>query len=126
MKKLLSLFSCVLCLAIVQTTVAQTTYTTAKGYAAYDHLNERSPCFIDKHGNICAVGYLVEHTVGREVADKINSSYKYTLIKVMKLPELAQWVLKSGLTLNECAMIQPSYTPPIPPTANHIEPSYGI
>ena len=30
----------------------------------YDYSNERKPCFIDKDGNICAVGYLLEQTAG--------------------------------------------------------------
>ena len=36
----------------------------------YDYPGIRKPCFIDKDGRICAVGYLVEQTAGREVAQK--------------------------------------------------------
>jgi hypothetical protein len=41
----------------------------------YDYADQRKPCFIDKDGTICAVGYLVEQTTGRQVADNINSKH---------------------------------------------------
>ena len=46
----------------------------------------------------------------------------------MDLPKLSEWIYNNGLTLKECAMIQPTYGNPNPtqPTANHIDPFYGI
>ena len=84
----------------------------------------RRPCFIDRDGNICAVGYLVEQSAGRELAEQINAKYQYDYIRDMDLPELADWVAGSGLSLEEVAMIQPTYGyyPPV----SYIEPSYGI
>jgi len=76
----------------------------------YDY-TERKSCFIDRDGNICAVGYLVEQTAGRELAEQINSVYQYANIYDMDSPELREWVAQSGLTLEECAMIQPTYFP---------------
>jgi hypothetical protein len=72
---------------------------------------ERRPCFIDRDQNICAVGYLVEQTAGRMVAEKINSKYQYAYINEMNLPELDSWIAVSGLSKTECAMIQPTYSP---------------
>ena len=72
----------------------------------YDHPGRR-PCFIDREGNICAVGYLIEQTAGRELAEKINLEYQYASVFEMEMPELTEWVGNSGLTLQECAMIQP-------------------
>ncbi len=83
-------------------------HLAAKFPANYDHA-ERRPCFIDRDGNICAVGYLVEKTAGRSLAEKINQQYKYDNIADMKTPELLAWVETSGLTAEECAMIQPTY-----------------
>lgn len=74
----------------------------------YDHQGRR-PCFIDRDGNICAVGYLVEQTAGRAVAEVINAKHQYDYIADINSPELAEWVSASGLTKDECAMIQPSY-----------------
>lgn len=69
----------------------------------------RKPCFIDRDGNICAVGYLVAKTVGRGFAEKIASDFRYARIHEMESPGLKEWVASSGLTLMECAMIQPAY-----------------
>lgn len=73
--------------------------------------NERKPCFIDEKGTICAVGYLVEQTAGLAAAQAINEQYQYATIAEMtdKLPEIEQWAKENGLTVNECAMIQPTY-----------------
>ncbi|PCJ67490.1 MAG: hypothetical protein COA58_04000 [Bacteroidetes bacterium] len=90
----------------------------------YDFEDERKPCFIDKNGTLCAVGYLVDQTSGREFAEKVNSLFKYSEIYDMELPALADWVANSGLTLQECAMIQPTYLMPKP--NNYVEPKYGI
>ena len=94
----------------------------------YDYTDQRKPCFIDKDGAICAVGYLIEQTSGREVAEKINSQHKYEYILEMNDPHVDKWILASGLTKEECAMIQPSYGPaPVTvSTYNHITPGYGI
>lgn len=77
----------------------------------YDH-KERTPCFIDKDGRICAVGYLVEKTAGREVAETINKDFKYAEIMEMNSQLLDDWITRSGLTKEECAMIQPGYGSP--------------
>ncbi len=97
----------------------------------YDFKEQRKPCFIDKDGNICAVGYLVEQTEGRAVAEKINSLFKYSEIYDMEQPALTGWIASSGLTRKECAMIQPTYNydpPRYPYYHNHgyIEPVYGF
>ena len=70
---------------------------------------KRTPCFIDEQGNICAVGYLVAQTAGRKVAEALNQQFQYDRIYEMTAPALKAWVQQSGLTLKECAMIQPAY-----------------
>jgi hypothetical protein len=76
----------------------------------FDFPGERRPCFIDRNKNICAVGYLIEQTAGRALAEKINATHQYEYITNMQsIPELQYWIEQSGLTLLECAMIQPSY-----------------
>jgi hypothetical protein len=75
----------------------------------YDHPNERRPCFIDRDGNICAVGYLVEQTAGAETAQDINAKHQYDYIEDMYEDVLVAWATEYGLTLEECAMIQPAY-----------------
>jgi hypothetical protein len=74
----------------------------------YDYPGRR-PCFIDCDGNICAVGYLIEQTTGREVAEKINAKHKYDYLPDMHEKLIDEWAKEYGLTLEECAMIQPTY-----------------
>ena len=100
-------------------------YWTAESFPKnYDYQDLRKPCFIDKDGNICAVGYLIEQTAGQEIAEKINSLFKYSEIYEMDLSLLAEWVENSGLTLDEIATIQPKYGPP--QNYSYIEPKYAI
>ena len=82
----------------------------------YDYPGERVPCFIDKHGNICAVGYLIEQTAGRAIAEQINASHQYDYLLAINSEVVDAWVAGSGLSKEECAMIQPNYSgPPIDP-----------
>ncbi len=92
----------------------------------HDYINQRKPCFIDKDGNICAVGYLIEKTAGREAAEKINRQYQYEELLAMQDEGIDNWVSTSGLTKEECAMIQPTYGPFVYEEGNYIKPSYGI
>ncbi len=80
----------------------------------YGYPGERKPCFIDRDGAICAVGYLIEQTSGRELAEKINIMHQYDYIKDMDMPELEEWIAQSGLSVEEYAMIQPQYLTPLP------------
>ena len=90
----------------------------------YDYPDQRIPCFIDKDGNICAVGYLIEQTAGRQIAEEINSKYKYEYILAMNDPTIESWIHANGLTKEECAMIQPTYGPA--PTDNYLSTAYGV
>jgi len=75
----------------------------------YDYPGERAPCFIDKDGTICAVGYLIEQTEGLDVASEINASYQYADIYEMDQDFIEAWAFENGLTLEEVAIIQPTY-----------------
>ena len=92
----------------------------------YDYADLRKPCFIDKEGNICAVGYLVEKTSSKAVAENINNKFKYEDLLAMNDEIINDWILSSGLTKKECAMIQPTYGPVPVLSYNHITPEYGI
>ena len=99
----------------------------------YDYEETRRPTFINKDGNICAVGYLVAQTAGLEVAEALNEEFKYDYIYNMNSPMLDEWLLEFGLTKKEAAMIQPSYRPGPKEDNNddvhvdsHFEISYGL
>lgn len=93
----------------------------------YDYPDQRMPCFIDRDGRICAVGYLIEQTAGRDVAEAINDKYQYAYLNDMHDPSIDSWIAHSGLTREECAMIQPAYfTPPITSKDYSIDANYAI
>ncbi len=87
----------------------------AKGITpANTHLPWRTPVFIDDRGNICAVGYLIERSVGRALPEKIAAEHRYEFLEEIAtaMPDVRAWVASSGLTLDELASIQPGYEEP--------------
>ena len=105
------------------------TYRTAGEFPKnYDHQGKRMPCFIDIQGKICAVGYLIEQTAGREVAEAINEKFKYSELLSMRDEAIDHWIAQSGLTKRECAMIQPTYNwqPQPQATPNDISTGYAV
>jgi len=93
----------------------------------FDDRGERKPCFIDREGRICAVGYLIERSVGRAVAEKVNGKHKYERILAMNDETVDGWIASSGLSKEECAAIQPEYGYQNPPyNYNHITSEDGI
>lgn len=77
----------------------------------HDFPDRRRPCFIDRDGRICAVGYLVEQSAGRALAEAINARFQYALLAEMDDEALRAWAARSGLSLLELATIQPGYGP---------------
>jgi hypothetical protein len=85
-------------------------YWTAGVFPRNDgHPDPRRPTFIDAAGHICAVGYLVEESAGRALAEEVARADRYGYLEEMKIPALDAWAAGSGLTKHELAMIQPSY-----------------
>lgn len=74
-----------------------------------DQYSYRTPIFIDKYDNFCAVGYLVKATgyepVSRMIAAQTNLAY----VREMNYPELSAWANDYGFTVDELAWIQPGY-----------------
>jgi hypothetical protein len=73
--------------------------------------DQNRPCFIDDDGRICAVGYLVEQSAGRDTAERINARFQYAFVSEMEAPEVDQWIETSGLSRLELSLIQPCYDP---------------
>ncbi|RLU02146.1 MAG: hypothetical protein D9N11_10710 [Ketobacter sp.] len=69
----------------------------------------RRPRFIDHRGVHCAVGELIKYTDGGVLPEQINQLHEYDYIPDIHVAEVAIWAYDNGLTLDECAMIQPSY-----------------
>src|SRR5690606_37189284 len=89
-------------------------YMLAGAFPQNEDYTYRTPIFIDKHDNFCAVGYLVKATgyeqVSRMIAAKINLAY----VREMDYPELFAWAKDYGFTVDELAWIQPTYGPSAP------------
>jgi hypothetical protein len=85
-----------------------------------EHLPWRAPVFIDDHGAICAVGYLIERDIasaggdGRALPEKIAREHRYEFLEdiAKAMPDVRAWVASSGFTLDELASIQPAYSSP--------------
>ncbi len=101
-------------------------YWTTGIFPKNDYFSERKSIFIDKNNTYCAVGYLLKSTAGEALARKINAKYQFASIYEMQMTELANWVVHSGLTVDECAMIQPTYGGWIRPEPIRPQPSTGI
>lgn len=78
------------------------------------HVPWRNPVFIDARGTICAVGYLIERSSGRALAERIAAKHRLDYLEdiVAAMPEVSAWVASSGFTLTELASIQPGYPGP--------------
>ena len=78
------------------------------------YVAHRSPVFIDAHGRICAVGYLIERSAGRALAERIAKVHRLDYLEdiAAAMPDVAAWIAGSGFTLDELASIQPGYEGP--------------
>jgi len=78
----------------------------------FDGDTTRRPNFRDSQGNLCAVGFLIQNSPygGQCLVDLISRSHTFDYITdMLHLPELVAWQEKSGLSVTELAMIQPTY-----------------
>lgn len=87
------------------------TYWIAGAFPQNEDYVCRTPVFIDKYDNFCAVGYLIKATgyehISRMIAAKTNLAY----VREMNYPELNAWAKEYGFTIDELAWIQPGYIP---------------
>lgn len=73
--------------------------------------NRWVPCFKDKHGVTCAVGYLMECDGNIQEVNTISNYSMHIRIQDVKGGPVKHWLNKSGITQSEAALIQPSYGP---------------
>lgn len=99
------------------------TYHQQGVFPSQDAYEGRRPNFIDEQGRLCAVGYLIAQTAGIGLAREIDKDYSYAYLPEMKSSKLAAWAEKSGLTIEELAMIQPRY---VTPEEEQIGRAYGL
>lgn len=72
----------------------------------------RTPIFIDRDGNRCAMAHLIERDGDAGFVARVARTANLACIHDLAGdPELAAWLESAGLTVAEAAMIQPGYTP---------------
>jgi hypothetical protein len=83
---------------------------------------EFTPVFVDYMGTACAVGHLMRCSGANALVDQIAA--ENNLVKLHELTDgpAVEWMLRSGLTKEECELIQPEYNwrhnPMIEPKSN--------
>lgn len=70
------------------------------------------PIFVDNHGTHCAVGYLMARSGHSKPVARIAQQNNLVYVDDVDSGPLVDWILFSGLTQAEAAMIQPGYAPP--------------
>lgn len=73
------------------------------------HSLKAIPIFVDRHDTACAVGHLMRESGWKREVDLIEATNLYVYVPDVKEGPLVSWVLQSGLTQEEAALIQPSY-----------------
>ena len=76
------------------------------------HSKTAVPIFVDDHGTHCAVGYLMHRSGADDVVQLVVLANNLVLVDEVGNGPALDWILNSGLTKEEAALIQPSYTPP--------------
>ncbi|MGD9632126.1 MAG: hypothetical protein AB7G28_20970 [Pirellulales bacterium] len=81
-----------------------------------EHVSSRAvPIFVDKHDTACAVGHLMRESGWADAVAAIQRTNCFVYVTDVRNGPLVAWVLVSGLTQEEAALIQPSYSPQYTP-----------
>ena len=89
-------------------------YTQAGQFPTHNQkVAQRTPRFIDHRGVPCAVAQLLQQTGSSKLAETVNDQFEYAQVAQIDNQELQHWAEAHGLSLLECALIQPQYLPPI-------------
>lgn len=73
--------------------------------------SRRVPVFVDRGGTACAVGHLMRCSGADETVSAIARANNHVRVMDVTNGPLVEWILASGLTQEECALIQPTYDP---------------
>jgi len=76
----------------------------------HDFPGRMVPFFVDEHGTLCAMAYLIARSGGEDLVERIRATRNRAYIpELAGDPELRAWLEQAGLTLEEAARIQPAY-----------------
>ena len=87
------------------------TYKKAGEFPHNTHVPWQHPVFIDRDDRACAVGHLMIESGWEAEARLIQERENLAYLPEMQSPEVESWVVQSGLSAEEAALIQPTYSP---------------
>jgi MYXO-CTERM domain-containing protein len=86
-------------------------YRAAGRFPKNPGFSELTPTFVDAEGTRCAMAHLLEVGGERDLVAKIAAERNYARVKELAdEPLLLAWLDAAGLTVEEAATIQPSYS----------------
>ena len=74
-----------------------------------------TPIFVDSHDTACAIGHLMRLSDYQQAVASIAASANFIHVTDVVGGPITSWILTSGLTLEEAALIQPAYGPRLAP-----------
>ncbi|HEX5725856.1 MAG TPA: hypothetical protein VFX98_10355, partial [Longimicrobiaceae bacterium] len=103
-------------------------YAAAGRFPHNHHVAERRvPYFVDDHGTLCAMAYLVARSGRGDLVRKVASTRNNAFLRELaEDPELAAWLEENGLTAYEAGRIQPMYEPIDEPASDLVVVSYLV
>jgi hypothetical protein len=76
----------------------------------HDFAGERVPYFVDEHGTLCAMAYLISRSGAKDLVARVaNTANNARITDLAGDPELLAWLDEAGLTVAEAQRIQPMY-----------------
>ena len=97
-------------------------YRRAGRFPQNEHFrDQRMPYFRDRHGNLCAMAFLLEQTGSGPIVEHVARTRNNDFVpELADEPGLAEWLDRFGITLVEAARIQPGYG--FPPEGGFTDP----
>ncbi len=86
-------------------------YSAAGVFPINRSLKFPSPIFIDDSGRACAVGHLMIESGAGSLAERIRAESNFAYVPDIAIEGAADWMRRVGLSMEECAWIQPAYGP---------------
>ncbi len=84
-------------------------YASDRAFPRNTYVGGRRPVFVDATGRLCAVGFLISQTAGREVTESIAERHRLDYVENIDDPRVGDWAQAHGFTTAELARIQPTY-----------------
>lgn len=85
-------------------------YAKAGSFPQNDYsISDFTPVFVDGAGTACAVGHLMRCAGATGLVDTVAAESRFVKLHEIQIGPVVDWILTSGLTKEECELIQPSY-----------------